>query len=69
MTSFRVLKADQLDILHIKEDLLFLNNKLAHLSIYDVDSLDVYDFDLSYAAVWDRIEHAEVFEVVSSIVC
>lgn len=55
--SFRVLKADQLNILHIKEDLLFLN-KPAHLSIYDVDSLDVYDFDISYAAVWDRIEHA-----------
>lgn len=57
MTSFRVLKADPLNILHVKHDLLFLN-KPAHLSIYDVNSLEVYDFDITYAAVWDRIEHA-----------
>lgn len=60
MTSFRTLKADTLDILHIQpdgRDLLFLN-KPAHLAIYDTNSLEVYDFDISYAAVWDRIEHA-----------
>lgn len=57
MTSFRVLKADPLHILHVKHDLLFLNHP-AHLSIYDVNSLEVYDFDISYAAVWDRIEYA-----------
>ena len=58
MSSFRVLKADQLDILHLKRKdvsgLLFLN-KPAHLAIYDVATLDVYDFDISYAAVWDGL--------------
>nr|DAW67870.1 MAG TPA: Protein of unknown function (DUF1353) [Caudoviricetes sp.] len=54
MTSFRVLKADTLDILHIRDDLLFLN-KPAHLAIYDVNTLEVYDFAISYAAVWDGL--------------
>jgi len=61
MTSFRILKADPLNILHLKRkdtsNLLFLNSP-AHLSIYDTDTFDVYDFDISYAAVWDRTEHA-----------
>ena len=54
MSSFRVLSADKLDILHVKEDLLFLN-KPAHLTVYDVATLDVYDFNISYAAVWDGL--------------
>lgn len=58
MTSFRTLKADALDISHLNRadtaDLLFLNHP-AHLAIYEVDSFDVYDFDVSYGAVWDGL--------------
>lgn len=53
MTSFRVLKATDLDILKLNTGLLLQHD--AHLTIYDVSSFDVYDFAVTHGATWDGL--------------